>query len=63
MEPLWDREALATCILQLKNTINKKARKHATLRIALFRKARSALYDSKRYGRFLMKALNRHSYG
>ena len=27
--------------------------------MALFRKARSAHYDSKRYGRFLVKALNR----
>jgi hypothetical protein len=58
MEPLWDREVLAARILQLKNNINSKARKRATLRMALFRKARSALYDSKQYGRFLMKALN-----
>ena len=58
-EPLWDREALSDRISQLKNTINNKARKRATLRVALFRKARSALYTSKRYGRFLHKALNR----
>jgi hypothetical protein len=58
-EPLWDREALVDRICQLKCTIDNKARKRATLRMALFRKARSALYTSKRYGRFLQQTLNR----
>ena len=57
-EPIWDREALVARISQLKYSINNKARKRATLRMALFRKARSALYTSKRYGRFLQQALN-----
>jgi hypothetical protein len=46
-EPLWDKEALTTRIAQLKDTISKKARKRETLRMALFRKTRSALYASK----------------
>jgi hypothetical protein len=58
-EPLWDREALVARISQLKCSINNKARKRATLRMAFFRKARSALYTSKRYERFLQQALNR----
>ena len=58
-EPLWDREALVARISQLQCSINDKAWKRATLRMALFRKARSALYASKRYGCFLQQALNR----
>jgi hypothetical protein len=37
-EPLWDRVLLVQRIASLKDTINNKARKRATLRCALFRK-------------------------
>ena len=60
-EPIWDRYSLIQRIASLKDSINNKARKRATLRCALFRKARSALFASKRYGLFLKKALNRGS--
>ena len=60
-EPLWDRDALLQRIASLKDNINNKARKRTTLRRALFRKARSVLFESKRYGQFLKKALNRGS--